>query len=488
MNSQELKEVISDLGKFTDDPYGFVMYAFRWDCDELKDKKPEKWQVEQLKRIGTDLKAKRTTTSQIIQECVSSGHGIGKSAEVAWIILWALHTFEDTKIVVTANTETQLKTKTWSELAKWNRLCWFSQYFFEYTATSLYSKEPNHEKTWRADMIPWSINNTEAFAGLHNKGKRIVVIFDEASSIPDVIFDVTEGALTDSETEIIWLLFGNPTKNTGRFYECFTTFRHRWNHQRIDSRTVSLTNKEKIQEWVDDYGEDSDFVRVRVKGESPRASNSQFISSESVENSLKYECKDFNDFPKIMGVDLARFGSDQSTLLVRQGRKVFPNIRKWRKMDGMYSAGRVVEAIEQEKPDVVFIDSDGLGGAICDRIRQLVDSNLIVDVQNGVNADNYEMYFNNRTEMWGLMRDALQQGLDIPNDAELIEELKMPEYGFSSKNQIQLQKTSEMKHSPDVATALAMTYAKPFLKKPKDKLKMAGGFSFSGNSNGWMGR
>jgi hypothetical protein len=102
-----------------------------------------------------------------------------------------LSTFEDTRGVVTSNTETQLKTKTWAELAKWHRL-FIARDFFEFTATAIYSKAKDHDKTWRFDMIPWSVEKTEAFAGLHNKGKRIVVIFDEASAIPDKIFEVTE--------------------------------------------------------------------------------------------------------------------------------------------------------------------------------------------------------------------------------------------------------------------------------------------------------
>jgi hypothetical protein len=52
----------------------------------------------------------------------------------------------------------------------------------------------------------------EAFAGLHNQGRRILVVFDEASAIPDLIWETTEGALTDEQTEILWLVCGNPTR------------------------------------------------------------------------------------------------------------------------------------------------------------------------------------------------------------------------------------------------------------------------------------
>jgi hypothetical protein len=112
-----------------------------------------------------------------------------------------MSTMPDTRGVVTANTATQLTTKSWAELAKWYSLC-INKHWFELTATSLFSRDPGHEKTWRIDAIPWSKEKSEAFAGLHNKGRRILIIFDEASAIPPIIWEVTEGALTDKNTEI----------------------------------------------------------------------------------------------------------------------------------------------------------------------------------------------------------------------------------------------------------------------------------------------
>jgi hypothetical protein len=149
------------------------------------------------------------TIEEAIQIARASGHGIGKSALVAWIILWAISTFEDTKGVVTANTENQLKTKTWAEVSKWHRM-FIARDLFKMTATALFANDPLHERTWRIDMVPWSERNTEAFAGLHNQGKRILVIFDEGSAIPDLIWEVTEGALTDQDTQIIWMAVRQP--------------------------------------------------------------------------------------------------------------------------------------------------------------------------------------------------------------------------------------------------------------------------------------
>ena len=96
--------------------------------------------------------------------------------------------------------------------------------------------------------ITWSENNTEAIAGLHNKGRRAFALLDEASAIPDAVWETIEGALTDAGTELFWCVFGNPTRNTGRFRECFAggRFAHRWRHRQIDSRSVGMTNKAQI--------------------------------------------------------------------------------------------------------------------------------------------------------------------------------------------------------------------------------------------------
>ena len=200
LTAKEMIELAEFLAEYTHDPAGFVYACFPWgEPGELQDRTPQKWQVELLDEIGKGL----ITIDEAIQTAIASGHGIGKSAIVSWLIIWAMATFPDCKGVVTANTQNQLLTKTWSELAKWHRL-FIGRQLFTYTATAYYSSDPAHEKTWRIDALPWSKHNSEAFAGLHNQGKRILVIFDESSAIDDVIWEVVVRALTDSETVIIW--------------------------------------------------------------------------------------------------------------------------------------------------------------------------------------------------------------------------------------------------------------------------------------------
>ncbi len=218
-------ELIELAAECATDPLRWALHAYDWGHGELEGVTgPRAWQREVMSDIGNHLK-NPATRFQPLMLAVASGHGIGKSAEIGMIVNWALSTCDDCKVVITANTDTQLRTKTSPEVGKWQRLS-ITSHWFDPQSASIAARDKEHAKTWRADFVPWSEHNTEAFAGLHNKGKRIVLIFDEASAIADKVWEVAEGALTDEETEIIWIAFGNPTRNIGRFRECFRRFRH----------------------------------------------------------------------------------------------------------------------------------------------------------------------------------------------------------------------------------------------------------------------
>jgi hypothetical protein len=468
--------LIEELAEFSSDPLGFVLFSFPWGeaGSELEHTEgPEPWQIQILEDLGRGV----ITLNGAIQLARTSGHGIGKSACVSWIILWAISTFPDTKGVVTANTENQLKTKTWVELAKWYRL-FIGKDLFKMTATALFSADPAHEKTWRIDMVPWSERNTEAFAGLHNQGKRILVIFDEASAIPDIIWETTEGALTDKHpTQIIWCVFGNPTRNKGRFRDCFAggRFAHRWHSRAIDSREVSITDKDLIEKWIADYGEDSDFVRVRVRGVFPRVDSESFISFDLVVKATNREI-----YPQrgavVLGVDVARFGDDATVIYPRCGYDAISRpVEIYYGQDTMVTAGKVAAACLRYHASVVFVDEGGVGGGVVDRLRQLRIPVIGVDFgsgPDGVNPDDGTKYANKRSEIWGAMREWLRQGGAIPElvtgeNTTLASELTAPSYGFNKREEIQLEGKTEMRRrkvaSPNVADALACTFAMPTL-------------------------
>jgi hypothetical protein len=464
-------ELLNDIASFSNDPYGFVLYAYPWGEGELKDfDGPDEWQAEQLKYIGDQLKAGEITNFEdVIRMATVSGHGVGKSCEVAWLIDWAISTREDTRGIVTANTDTQLRTKTWPELQKWHRLS-ICSHWFECTATAIYSKDSKHEKTWRIDAIPWSIANTEAFAGLHNQGKRILIIFDEASKIADKIFEVTEGALTDKNTQIICCLFGNGTQATGRFRECWRKYRSLWTTYEIDSRNARMSNKKQIQEWIDTYGIDSDFVKVRVRGMFPNVSAKQFISTEDVDKAYGAHLRDeqYNFAPKIITVDPAWEGDDELIIGLRQGL-AFKILRACGKNDNDIQIANVVANLEDEEhADAVFIDG-GFGTGIVSAGKTM-GRNWTIVWFSGTSSD--QGCLNKRAEMWKLGRDWLKEGGVIPQDQVLYNDLIGPETVPRLDGKIQLESKQDMKArgipSPNRGDALMLSFAYPVRKKNRN--------------------
>lgn len=451
------------MARFEFDPLGYVLFAFDWGHGDLAGESgPDKWQSETLKAIGEQMRGAESA----VRMAIASGHGIGKTCLTAWVIHWFMATRPGCAGVVTANTRDQLINKTWRELAKWNARA-INGHWFDWTATSF--KAVERPETWFIAAQPWTKERSEAFAGLHEKD--VLVLFDEASAIDDVIWDVASGAMT--EKGALWLALGNPTRNTGRFHECFGRLRHRWTTRQIDSRDSARANKAEIQQWVDDYGEDSDFVRVRVKGEFPRAGSMQFIPGDLVDAAMARTPQCHLWEPLIMGVDVARFGDDQSVIAFRRGRDAasIPWV-KYRGVDTMTLASEIARLADQEKVDAIFVDGVGIGAGVVDRLRQL--KRQVFDVQSGgapsahMRTEEPIKVKNKRVEMWAYMRYWLKGGA-IPDDSELEGDLTSIEYGYDADDRVQLEKVEDMKKrglaSPDNGTALALTFAEPVAAK-----------------------
>jgi hypothetical protein len=467
------------LSTVRDDPLAFVLGAFPWGEPGTVLEKfdgPDEWSRALFERIRIGL----LTPNQAIQEATASGHGIGKSATVAWLILWAFCTFPDTRGTITANTETQLKTKTWAELGKWFNLCFFTREHFELTATALFAKDPDRAKTWRIDMIPWSEKNPAAFAGLHNQGKRILLIMDEASEIADIIWETAEGALTDIDTQIMWLAFGNPTRNIGRFRECFAGGSHaeHWTSTQIDSRSVRITNKSRFDKWIKTYGLDSDFVRIRVLGQFPRRGEQEFFSLDDINAAMSRDIPYTEKFvPLALGVDVARFGSNNSIIFPRKGRDARSIERE--RYSGIATtelANRIYHAFDRLRPDGIFIDGGGVGGGVVDQCRE--KRLYVTEVQFGGKDDitgvytdtSGEKYANKRAAMYGALRSWLVGGA-IPDDPELKQAMLAIRYTFNKADQIQLvSKEDLMDDNPNLVLddldALALTFGGPLASNP----------------------
>lgn len=449
------------------DPLAWSKFAWDWGEGELADYDgPREWQADVF-RVIRDHLADPETRFQPLQIAIASGHGIGKSASMGMISNWALSCYADAKIVTTANTDGQLRTKTAPEIGKWHRMS-ITGHWFDVQATSVKSRDKAHTDQWRQDFIPWSQHNTEAFAGLHNKGRIIVLEFDEASKIHDGVWQVAEGALTDEDTVIIWIVYGNPTRNSGRFRECFRKYRHRWITRQIDSRTVPGTNKKKIQEWADDHGEDSDFFKIRVRGQFPSQSALQFISGDDVDaaRSRHLRPEQYEFAPKIIGVDPAWTGDDALEIVLRQGL-MSKSLATLPRNDNDIEVANLVARLETEhKADAVFVDAGyGTGivsaGSVMGRSWQLV--------WFGGKATN-PGYVNKRAEMWGGMKDWIKQGGAIdPDDDDLYQDLIGPETVPRLDGKIMLESKKDMKErglpSPNKGDALALTFAAPVSKR-----------------------
>lgn len=437
---------------------------------------PDAWQVWVLEQI----KLKHFSVEEALQIAVASGHGIGKSALIAWIILWFICCKPHCNGVVTANTQQQLTGKTWREVGVWlGRMRDVYKEDFVMTATKLYHRD--HERTWFISAIPWSEKNPEAFAGLHSKW--VIVLFDEASAIPKVIWETVMGAFT--EPHALWIVFGNPTRNSGKFYDCFHRDRHRWERLQVDSRTAKKVLRSKVQQWVDDYGEDSDFVRVRVRGVFPRAGMSQFIANDTVEAAQR-RWKEYgvrnphdNECPAIFGalvfgVDIARFGDDATTIWMRQGQYARVLARHYGK-DTVQVAGYVAELIDIHGPDMVFIDAVGVGAGVFDQLSHRGYGTRLYPVIGSAKAQDEKKYHNARAENWGRMKDWLVAGGCVEDDQVVLDDLTGLEYFFDIHQRYQLESKDDLKArgqpSPDNADAIAQTFAATVAARDKDPVE-----------------
>ncbi len=456
MSATALREIAADLARFHGDPLGFVLWAFPWGRGELAlHPGPDVWQVDVLARVRAEL---ARGAGGILRFAVAAGHGVGKSALVAWLLLWLMATRPHLAGVVTANTLTQLSTKTWRELSLWHKRLALPplRQWFEWTATRF--MQAQHRDTWMVAGVPWSERHPEAFAGLH--AADVVMIFDESSAIPDVIWETAEGAMTTPGA--LWFVFGNPTRNTGRFAECFARFRHRWVTWQVDARGARMADQSQLAAWVDDYGEDSDFVRIRVRGVFPRASSRQLIPLDLVDAARRRPLELDPRAPLLLGVDIARFGDDSTVLYFRRGRdaRSIP-ARRFRGLDNVQVAAEVKRAVAEHRPDAVMVDGGGLGAGVVDILRS--GGQAVVDVGFGEAAQESDRFVNTRTEMWHAILAWLREGGCLPDDQELSDDLTGPEYTFDPRDRWALEPKPAMKRrglaSPDAGDALAMTFA-----------------------------
>lgn len=474
-------ELEAFVGEYYDDPLGFVEVAFPWGQGLLRDfKGPQPIQREFLTWLGGEIKARAfdgISAVDPIRGAISSGHGIGKGALAGMLVCFLMSTRRNCKGVLTANTNTQLQDKTWAAVQYWLKLC-LTRSWFDCNSQIMY--QIGAREAWKCSPQTCDEGNSEAFAGQHNVTSTSFYINDEDSNVPDTIHEVEEGGLTDGEPMIF--LFGNPTRRRGKFFDAvFGSQRHRWKSWVVDARTSPIANKRLIKEWIDDHGEDSDFVRVRVRGVPPNASDSQFIDHQRVKDAQTRTVAVLPDEPLVAGCDLAWGGTDQNVVRFRRGRdaRSIPAIRIPGELtrDPLVLTNRLADVLTTEhkgrKVTMLFLDSAGIAGAIGARLRQMGHRN-VQEVNFGADSPDPKRRFF-RDHLWAEMKDWLATGA-IDKDARLEEDLQMPGLRPDQKQRIWLESKVDIKkrhegRSPDDGDALALTFTLPagVVKPPTKK-------------------
>lgn len=486
--SIEKEQLLAEfIAGFYGDPLGFVMAVYPWgepfradgSRNPLADKQgPEPWQKLHLKELGEHIRRNQVMREmgldmKVWRSAVVSGHGVGKSALVAWIIHFMMSTRADTRAAVTASTQNQLEDKTWPELAKWHNLA-INKHWFVWTATtySFAAYAEDRRKNYRTTAASVSKDNTEAFAGLHNEGNTVFVIFDEASGVDGKVWEVADGALTDGEA--FFFAYGNGTKPDGDFPDCFDKNAELMTHlQHVDSREVSFTNKNALEDILKKYGADSDAAKIRVLGQFPRMSYDGFLDVQSVRESMENEsASPDSNFGLIMAVDVANRGGDETVIGYRQGwdarsipMRTFKNLRH----------GEVLEQVQVSanlhKPDIIVIECVGIGIPLCDDLEDL-GYRIFRAFPGAPVKDNY---VNNRSLWWAALRDWLYEQLStIPDDPILYDQLTKIQYYLNGQGKTLMESKKEMAArglpSPDRADMLMLTHA---VKIPRRNLNMA---------------
>lgn len=391
---------------------------------------------------------------------VRSGHGTGKSAFEAWCVLWFMSCYFPSKVPCTAPTSHQLNDVLWAELAKWHR------------AMREHAPELASEFEWTSERFRLKAAPEESFAvartsrpeqpealqGFHSD--NLLFLIDEASGIPEQVFQVAEGALT-TEGALVFMA-GNPTRMEGYFYDSHHKQRANWAALHWNGEDSPLVPKAHVDEMRGKYGEDSAIYRIRVRGEF--AGNPDGVIPLSIiEGALGREVKPFGDM--VWGLDVARFGDDRTALAKRQGNAMVDRLKVWTGKDTMQVAGLVKNEYDSArvKPKAIFIDVIGLGAGVVDRCREMGLPAVGINVAESPGIK--EQYNRLRDELWFEAREWFdRKDVRMVDDESLIAELTLPSFKVLSNGKKQVESKEDLKKrgvvSPDLADAFCLTFAK----------------------------
>jgi phage terminase large subunit len=406
---------------------------------------------------------------------VKSGHGVGKTTELVWLIWNHLLTRFPQKTAVTAPTEKQLFNALWAEFKSWgDRLPPELRGLYDITADRCEFMPARADSfvsiaTARADQ-------PEALAGVHRNDGSVLLIVDEASGVAEKVYETGQGSM--SGPNALTILTGNPVRGQGYFFDT-----HGKNADIWKTLTVSCLDLPKsgvVDDYVmqveRSYGRDSNVFRVRVLGEFPVRDDDTVVPFEVVEPALTRDIILPKTAPVVWGVDPARFGSDRSALAKRQTKQLLGPIKWWMKLDTMELAARVKLEYDNEpmwlRPAEINVDVIGLGAGVVDRLRQLglPARGINVSESPSTNADKYA---NLRAELWFRMSEWFKQrDVKLPESYlrpgssadDLVGEITAVRYKFRpASGKLAVESKDEMRkrgmRSPDLADALMLTFA-----------------------------
>lgn len=417
----------------------------------------EQWQEDVLKGffIGPDGKTPTTDARHSIR----AGHGVGKTLILGILALWWPLTRYDSKCVVTGNSQDQLRDVTWPEIRK----------VASFLPPELRSQiEIDQERLYirAAPEMAFVVrrtaskSNPEAMQGFH--AKYLLFLIEEASGIEDIVFEVAQGALSTAGASAV--MVANPTRNNGFFYETHHKLRHRWRCWRVSSADVPRA-RGHIQDVIDAYGLDSNKYRVRVLGEFPTAGDDVVIPLEWIEAAIDRDVHT-PDYIPIWGVDVARFGDDNSALAKRQANKLLEPVKIWKNKNLMQLCGLIhqeyVATHEDLQPKEILVDVIGLGAGVVDRLQEL--GLPVRGINVGESSSVGDRCMRLRDELWFAARSWFEaKDCCMPRDELLVSELSAPTYDYHSSGRIVVESKKDLKErigkSPDAADAFNLTFA-----------------------------
>ena len=467
-------DIDEELAACYADPLRYTLTFFPWgepDGPLRLFTGPDPWQRQFLIDVGAAVHARQfdgVTPVLPLRFAVASAYGVGKTALMAWLTCWLMDTRPDAKGTITANTSYQLETKTWAAIQAWGAMRLTADRTV-ITTQRMYDREAR--ASWFCAPTSCAVENSEAFAGQHNRTSTSFYGFDEGSAVDDVIYAVAEGGLTDGEPMIF--VFGNPTRRTGQLYRAvFGSDRDRWNHRVISGFDCAFSNKALYQEWIETHGEDSDFVRVHVRGLPPNADELQYIDSERIGQAQRNTAQVLADEPLVAGVDVSGGGAAWTVCRFRRGAdaRTRPPLR-WTGEQTMADnrqtlVAALAQVLRETAPDrkvsAMFVDS-AYGAVLVSRLQQLGFRQAVEVNFGGPSGDRHDA--NLRAYMWRSLKEWLPQGAIDPRDVRLATDLAAPGHHLNPKNQLVLESKASMQTrglaSPDDGDALALTFALP---------------------------